>query len=51
MLGDAGYSAKIALSGGDALRLIPIVQPDVMLLDILSDHFDGRYHWQHGAQR
>lgn len=31
---DLGYSVKIAVTGTEALRLIPIYRPDVVLLDL-----------------
>jgi two-component system OmpR family response regulator len=41
VLEHAGYSARIALNGPDALRLAVVEPPDVVLLDIMMPGMDG----------
>lgn len=38
---EAGYTTDTALTGRDALTLIPQSRPDVVLLDIRMPHMDG----------
>jgi CheY-like chemotaxis protein len=38
---DSGYSVKTAVSGREALGLIPVFQPDVVLLDVAMPGMSG----------
>ena len=38
---DGGYLVKIAVSGGEALKLLPVFQPDVVLLDVMMPGMSG----------
>jgi DNA-binding response OmpR family regulator len=38
---DGGYVVKIAVSGGEALKLLPVFQPDVLLLDVMMPEMSG----------
>jgi DNA-binding NtrC family response regulator len=40
-LQDFGYSVKIAVTGAEALRLVPIYRPDVVLLDLWLPEMRG----------
>ena len=38
---DAGYAVKVAVSGSEALKLLPVFQPDVVLLDVMMPGLSG----------
>jgi CheY-like chemotaxis protein len=37
-----GYQTTIRLTGRDALHYVELIKPDVILLDVMLDGFDGR---------
>jgi DNA-binding response OmpR family regulator len=37
----AGYLVKVAVSGTEALKLLPVFQPDVVLLDVMMPGLSG----------
>jgi CheY-like chemotaxis protein len=41
LLGELGYAVKIAVRGTEALQLVPIFQPDVILLDLQMPEMSG----------
>jgi CheY-like chemotaxis protein len=45
MLRDAlvelGYTVKLAVGGAEALQLVPVFEPDVVLLDLLMPEMSG----------
>jgi len=44
---DAGYVVKVAVSGSEALKLLPVFQPDVVLLDVMLPGLSGVDVLQH----
>jgi DNA-binding response OmpR family regulator len=38
---ELGYVVKVAVRGAEALRLIPVFQPDLVLLDLLMPEMSG----------
>lgn len=42
ILEDEGYEVAAATSGEGALRLLPSVRPDLILMDIMMPQMDGR---------
>lgn len=41
VLVELGYIVKVALRGAEALQLVPIFEPDVVLLDLLMPEMSG----------
>jgi DNA-binding response OmpR family regulator len=41
LLQNAGYLVKVAVSGSEALNLLPVFQPDVVLLDVMMPGVTG----------
>ena len=40
-LKDAGYHTVFASDGEDGLRQLPVVQPDLVICDVMMPHMDG----------
>lgn len=38
---DLGYAARVAINGAEALQLLPVYQPDVVLLDLSLPDMPG----------
>jgi DNA-binding response OmpR family regulator len=41
VLGELGYIVKVAVRGAEALKLVPVFEPDVVLLDLMMPEMSG----------
>jgi CheY-like chemotaxis protein len=41
VLGELGYIVKVAVRGTEALKLVPVFEPDVVLLDLMMPEMSG----------
>lgn len=41
LLGEFGYVVKVAVRGAEALRIVPVFQPDAVLLDLQMPEMSG----------